>query len=119
MELKIYEGDYLPDGLGCMERVSGTEELLQRAFLKLSARRGSFPLLPEFGSNLYQLGRVKPSQRQSAALSWAVEALSDEPELSVTGVELRYLSADRLLLGVQLSTEQGTAYSLELEVDQG
>ena len=49
-------GDYLPDGIGGEQRVDGTEALLARALFRLSVRRGSFPFLPELGSELYRLG---------------------------------------------------------------
>ena len=48
MELKLVNGDYLPDGRGGLEQAE--EEILQRALSRLTARRGSFPFLPEFGS---------------------------------------------------------------------
>lgn len=43
MELKLQNGDYVPDGVGGLRRVWGQEALLQRVFYKLMARRGSFP----------------------------------------------------------------------------
>ena len=86
MELKLVNGDYLPDGRGGLEQAE--EEILQRALSRLTARRGSFPFLPEFGSRLYLLGREKPSLRQALARQYAAEALADEEGLSVTGAEL-------------------------------
>ena len=53
MELKIKNGDYIPDGLGGFVTVQGTEKLLQRALLKLTARRGVFPFMEDFGSRLW------------------------------------------------------------------
>ena len=50
MELKLVNGDYLPDGRGGLQQAE--EEILQRALSRLTARRGSFPFLPEFGSRL-------------------------------------------------------------------
>ena len=60
MEFLLRDGDYVPDGAGSLVKLTGAEEVLQRALFRLSARRGSFPLLPELGSGLYLLGREAP-----------------------------------------------------------
>lgn len=88
MELKLKNGDYIPDGVGGLHRVEGQEELLQRVLFKLTAHRGSFPFQEKLGSRLWQLGRLSPSQHQSAAAQYVAEALSDEPGLSVEYVEV-------------------------------
>jgi len=89
MELKIVDGDYVADGAGGLVRVSGTEEVLQRVRFRLCARRGGFPLLPELGSELHRLGRVKPRERAGAARQAVAEALAAEQDVSVTAVELK------------------------------
>lgn len=88
MELKIRDRDYVSDGAGGLERVSGRDELLQRALFRLSVRRGSFALAPELGSRLHLLWREKPESRAAAAKQYAAEALADEEGLTVTGVKL-------------------------------
>ena len=88
MELFLKNGDYLPDGKGGFARAAGGEELIQRVLFKLTARRGSFPLLPELGSRLFELARHKQSQRESLARQYVSEALKDEEELSVEGVSV-------------------------------
>ena len=88
MELMVRDGDYVPDGLGGVRRCEGGGELLQRALWKLGIRRGSFPLLPGLGSRLYLLPREKPSARAALARQYAAEALADEADLELTGVEL-------------------------------
>ena len=84
MALKLMDGDYVPDGMGDFVSLCGAEDLLNRVLFKLTARRGSFPLLPEVGSRLYLLLREKPSARQAMGAAWAAEALADEDGLSVT-----------------------------------
>lgn len=56
----------MPASAGGVETVSGAEETAVRITMKLTARRGGFPLLPDYGSRLYQLAQVKPSERESA-----------------------------------------------------
>lgn len=86
MELFLKDGDYLPDGKGGFVRVTGGEELLQRVLFRLTARRGSFPLLPELGSRLYELPRKRISEWEMLAKQYVTEALSEEDELTVTDV---------------------------------
>lgn len=87
MELKLVNGDYQPDGHGGLRQAE--EEILQRALSRLTARRGSFPFLPEFGSRLYLLGTVAPSVRALAAERYVTEALAPETALKVESVRLR------------------------------
>ena len=58
MGLSLREGDYVPDGTGGLRRTGGQEALLERVLFRLTARRGSFPFLPELGSRLWQLGQL-------------------------------------------------------------
>ena len=76
MTLILREGDYVPDGKGGFQQVSGTEELLERILWKLSVRRGSFPFLPELGSRLHLLGRVPAKERTALAGQYVMEALT-------------------------------------------
>lgn len=59
----LRNGDYCPDGMGGFRQAWGGEEVLERVLFQLTARRGSFPLLPQVGSRLYLLGREKPAAR--------------------------------------------------------
>ena len=79
MELKLEQGDYVPDGAGGFETLEGAHALLARVLFRLTARRGQFPFLPEMGSRLYLLGREKPSARETLALQYVTEALAQEP----------------------------------------
>ena len=88
MELKIRNRDYVPDGAGGLQRVSGKEELLQRVLFLLSARRGGFAPLPTLGSRLHLLGHEKPTFRQAAAKKYVAEALDGETGVTVEDVSL-------------------------------
>ena len=82
---RLWDGDYRPNGTGAFQQARGAEEVLERVLFKLSARRGSFPLLPEVGSRLYLLLRAKESARETLGAAYAAEALESEPDLAVTG----------------------------------
>ena len=86
MELKLQNGDYIPDGLGGVIRCGGADALLERVLFRLTAHRGQFPLLPELGSRLYLLCREKPAARAALAAGYAAEALADQP-VQVTRAE--------------------------------
>lgn len=82
---QLRDGDYRPNGTGGFLQAAGAEEVLERVLFQLSAKRGSFPLLPQVGSRLYLLPRAKASAREALAASYAAEALAGEPDLTVTG----------------------------------
>ena len=109
-ELKIRDGDYVPDGVGGAVRVKGRDALVQRVLFKLTARRGGFLFLENLGSTLYALGGVAASQRQGAAKAAVVQALAAEENLQVEQVEL---NGDQLT--VQLNYE-GEELNLQLTV---
>lgn len=100
MELRIVNGDYSKTRFHDLESISGAEETAQRIMLRLSARRGGFALLPEYGSRLYTLSRVRPGQRESCARQYVAEALSDEDAVLET-LSLRE-SGGRLILELSL-----------------
>ena len=87
MELKLQNGAYLMNAGGGFRTVSGTEELVQRALMRLAARRGGFYPMPDYGSRLHTLCSLKPSERSAAARQFAVEALAEEPRITVGEVE--------------------------------
>lgn len=103
MELKIRNGDYVADGRGGAERLSGSAELIQRVLYRLTARREGFPFLPELGSTLYRLGTAAPKQRSSAAEQAVRQALQEEPDVEVTAVTLAEVGKGLYTLRVYLS----------------
>ena len=78
MELKIANGDYVPDGAGGLCRLGGEEEVLARVLYRLTARRGGRPVLPQLGSRLHLILREKPSARRALAVQDVREALEEE-----------------------------------------
>ena len=85
--LMLVNGDYVPQG-NRLRAVEGDEAVLQRMLMKLTARRGQFPFMEEFGSRMWTLDRLRPAERQAAAEQYVLEALRDEPGLTVEQVTL-------------------------------
>ena len=89
---------YAPNRAGTIEQYRRIRELVPivdaavQKLVRLTARRGGFLPMPEYGSRLYMLGRTKPAQRSAAALQYVLEALEPETEITVSAVE--YLPGD-------------------------
>ena len=115
MEMKLVDGDYVPDSGGSgFETVSDCEETLARVLYKLTARRGAFPFFPTLGSRMWMLCREKRSSRQSAARQYAAEALSDEDGIRIEDVTVTEKN-DGLTVHAEIGYE-GATYALTLEV---
>lgn len=115
MSLKLIDRDYVPDGNGGVAVVSDGDELVGEALFRLTARRGSFPFLPQLGSRMHLLRRERPSEWDSLALQYAVEALEDMEGVQVTGAAARR-DGDGLLVTVELLW-QGTALPVEVRLE--
>lgn len=110
MELKLEQGRYVPGGKG-LETVSGAEEIAQRVVMRLTARRGGFAPLPEYGSRLYLLPRTAlPSHWKTAAMHYVAESLAEEPNVVVTDVTVTPLTGDSLRVDVSF-TADGTEFT--------
>ncbi len=114
MELKLENGDYIFSG-GGVKTVSGAEELAQRITMKLTARRGKFWPMADYGSRLYTLlGGVKPADRETAIREFVAEALADEENLSLDSIDMR-IEGDVLHLGLSFSCS-GTVVSINTAI---
>lgn len=113
MSMLMNRRDYVPDGAGSVKSVSGGEAVLSEVLFRLTARRGSFDLLPEFGSRMYLLREEKPSRRQALAKQYAAEALAELEDVIVTDA-LVSAGQDGLTIRVEL-TWQGLPLAVELE----
>ena len=109
MGLSLRNGDYVPDGTGGLRRTEGREALLEQVLFRLTARRGTFPFLPELGRQL------PAARRQSAAEQYVAEALAAEPGLTVEQVILTESGGGRAQVTVGL-TWQGETLSVTVEV---
>ena len=115
MGLALRNGDYVPDGTGGLRRAEGQEALLERVLFRLTARRGTFPFLPELGSRLWQLGRLSAAQRQSAAGQYVAGALAPGPGLAVEQVTLTESGGGRAQVTASM-TWRGERLSVTVEV---
>lgn len=115
MELRLEQGDYVPNGAGGLSAAGGGGGTPSAGAFSTDRPAGTFPFLPELGSRLYQLGREKPSAREALALQYVTEALAQESELAVTGVELTETTPGRAALRTDLNW-RGAPLSVAVEV---
>jgi phage gp46-like protein len=113
MDTLLLQGDHATDARGIPVAVTGAEELLQRALLRLGIRRGSFEYDAGLGSELYRLSRDTSAATERAAHSYVQEALLPLPEIAVGGVSLSHEDND-LILRAELTCED-TTYIVELK----
>ena len=111
MENLLRDGDYVPNGFGGFTRLYGAQEVLAKALFKLTCRRGSFPFLQDLGSRLYELGRLRPSEREAAAKIYCEQALQGMG-LTVDEVKLTQLPSGQASVEVCL-TYQDEKQALE------
>lgn len=107
-------GDYVPDGFGGFVRLEEEKARLACALFRLTCRRGAFAFLPELGSELRELGKYRPAEREEAARQLAAQAL-EGMGLEVTGVRVRMISDEQADVAVYLRDENGT-HTLEVRV---
>ena len=115
MSLLLNERDYTADGNGGVTVVRDGEALVNEVLFRLTARRGSFPFLPELGSRMGQLRREKPSAWETLARQFAAEALSGLDGVTVTGAAV-YQERDALMVTVELMWEN-TALSVTAQLE--
>jgi len=87
MELKLSGSDYAVSE-GKLSSVSGAEEILQRVLMKLTAKRGGFAPMPEFGSRLHLLPGAKKSERAALSEAYVAEALAGERDISISSLNV-------------------------------
>lgn len=80
MDIRIKDGDWVHTG-GNLEMVSGTEEIIQHAVMRLQARRGRFYGDTAFGSYLYRLIGSSEKDRSLLGLQYAAQALEGMPQV--------------------------------------
>lgn len=110
MSLLLKNRDYVADGNGGVTVVRDGEALVNEALFRLTARKGSFPFLPQLGSRMGELRREKPSAWGTLVRQYAVEALDGLEDVAVTGAAA-YWEREALMVTVELLW-QGQALSV-------
>lgn len=82
MDTALQNGDFARAANGRPYQISGTEEMFQRAYIRLTVPAGRFCYDPSLGSRLNTLTGNEPDP-DVKALSLAQEALRTIPEISV------------------------------------
>lgn len=87
MTPKLQNGDFCFDSRGMLLDAVGDDELLEWASIRLTARKGKFPLDPELGSDLWKvdLHQAQPSDIEPLIR----EALAPMEEVEYTGLEVQ------------------------------
>ena len=102
---KLKNGDYVAQG-GGIARTRGTDAAFANAIFRLQCRRGSFPFLPELGSRLWQLGRLRPVDWEVCARQYCTEALQG------SGVEVQSvrvsLQGQAICVETELTLDENT-----------
>jgi len=112
MDTLLYQGDHATDARGIPVAITGAQELIQRALLRLGIRRGSFAYDRNLGSELYRLSHDTSSATHRAARSYVQEALIPLPELMIGDIDCK-IERDRMRITVELS-HSGRRYWLEI-----
>ena len=108
----LRNGDYVPNGAGGFLRADGAEGLLNEALFRLGCRTGGFALIPGLGSELYLLGREKPSARNMVARQYAQDALEG---LAVTVEDVEVTMLENGIARVLVTmTAEGETVSVEV-----
>lgn len=76
MDTKIKNGDFIRDSSGLLQTVECFDEILQRAYIRLTVPKGKFIFDRNLGSRLTLVWREKENLREQRALQLAQEALS-------------------------------------------
>ena len=116
MEMRIQNGDFVPDHRGIPQAADGVEETINRVFFCLCARRGGFAPLPGLGSRLREISGSGENRDLTAAVM-VREALE-----SLDGVQVGEVSTVRqgeaLTVSIQFHIGAGD-YELEVGVPYG
>lgn len=118
MTAKISDGNYTFDSCGNLLEADTNEELLQRAYFRLTAHYGEFELDRQLGSELYKMDLANTSD--DIIFSHIVEVLMPISEIDVTAVEKVISSNDNggnlILLTVYLRLNNSENAIIELRV---
>lgn len=113
MDILLKNGQHAVDDLGAPIEIFDTSEIIQRAIIRLSVKKGSFPHDPELGSELYKLHRSNSKTTQNEALSYVQEALRPIPEIEVLSAHCSFPYRELLKLEIEIKYNKNI---LQIEV---
>ena len=102
MDTLLAGGDHSTDARGLPRRITGTQELIQRALIRLQVKKGSFALDPSLGSELHKLRRSGSETNNRLAMGYVQEALAPLQGVSVESVRCSLSGSEDLLVTVEL-----------------
>lgn len=115
MDTLIKDGDHVVGGDGYPVQISGAEEIIQQALIRLQVRRGSFAEDKQLGSELYKLSGAPQQHLQRLATAYVQQALAAMEEISVSDVQVRHDGIDSLIVDVAIE-HLGSRSRLEIIV---
>ncbi|MDR2931789.1 MAG: hypothetical protein LBV27_01650 [Oscillospiraceae bacterium] len=113
MDTKLSGGDHAVDSRGIPIRLTGADEIIQRALIRLSVKKGAFAPDPGLGSELYRLAGCKSGDRDRVALGYIKEALVPLPQITVDSAVCTMRTDGALDIKIEAGIENGR-YSLEV-----
>ena len=114
MDTKLNNGGFVLNRRGLPYAITGAEELAQRAYIRLTVRRGSFPLDPQLGSDLHKLPRGDAQSLSQLAADYVRQALAPLPAVTVKEFSCRYDSTtDAIVANITLGAA-GQLYEMEV-----
>lgn len=118
MDTWLNRGDHGVDGRGLPLAISGDDEWVQQAMIRLCVPRGSFVLDKELGSNFYKINPLQPQDMlEEQALLYAKQALMPMADAQVVWAKCRGTNQGRLEITVKLvKTGKGQNAQLTLTV---
>ena len=114
MDTLLVHGDHYRDSRGLPTVIYDLQELVQRALIRLSLKKGNFILDPALGSELHRLPLAVSLANNRAALSFAQEALRPMAGLlTVQSAVCKLLESGHLAVDLTIAAH-GESYLLEV-----
>ena len=114
MDTLLAFGDHKTDGCGLPVVLTGAQEIIQRALIRLSVKKGSFAPDPALGSELHRLRPGTGQETNRTALSYAQEALAPlGARVLVLAAQCSVPEPEKLLIKLRIAVDN-EPYQLEV-----